>query len=187
MAKKKKEVKANAIDRNEFLKGVQETFLKVKDVELKEILPNVIDDVIITMNDGTQNLHIPDNMVGEKFKKWLRGRGGILSKDATRLSKGKEYGKYVLLKDTETTTIVRLIEDNELESFSFLKLIHGKIKDKPFMILKTIKNSESLTRFDRYIEENVETMNLDVKIVENTNIPSPSDEGHYSSHNLLEE
>lgn len=183
MAKKIK----NKINKEEILKNIKESDLKVRDLEIKDIMPNVIQDVIIIINNGTQELHTPSNMIGEKFKKWLKDRGGIFSKDVNRYNKGKKHGKYALLQSKDTKTIIRLIEDDELMAFDFLKLIHGKIKDKPFMILKTVDNDKKLTCFERYIEK-IETMKIASNEIETNNIPlETSTKGSYSSHNLLEE
>lgn len=179
--------KGNNKDKEEILKDIDESDLKIKDINIEDLIPNVIDDVILIASKGNQEIHLPDNMPGDKFKRWLKGVGGIFSKDMNRWSKGKKHGKYMILKDTEEKIIVRVIEDNELDAFDFLHLIHGKIKDVPYMILKKVKNGKKLSIYERYIEENKESIDLDPIEIKTNQLSSLPNEDSYSSHDLLNE
>lgn len=183
MAKKKKEIKA--VDRNKLLKNIEESNLKIRDIELKELIPNSIDGVVVNIVDGRHTIFLPNEFGKEKFRKWMNGRGGVFSKDIHTNNINNTDPRYVLLIDEDETFISRLIKDEELEAFSVLKLIDGKIKDKPFMILRKIQNGEKLTSTRRYIKEN-EEMDSNPEVINTTNIPQ-EDEANYSTHSLFGE
>jgi len=148
--------------------------LHIKDLKITEIVPNVIDNVIINIVDNKCEIYLPP-MTGIDYKKWKNGRGGIFSRDLIKYLLDKPYGQYVLLKENKEKKIIRLIEDDEIEIFETLKLIDGKIKDKPFMNLRYITKGESLTKSNRYIEHIEEEPKMVI-----LNIPSVSeDSGHH--------
>lgn len=165
----------------------EDTNFAVKDLEIKNIIPNIIDDVIINYSNVNHELYLPADMGSISWKNWLNGRGGIFAKDSNMYFKGKAIPKYVLLENSEEKIIARLIRDEEMEAFETLKLINGKIKDKFYMVLKKLQKDEKLTQSIRYIEEKEEDMDHDPKILITNNIAPLEDEANYSSHNLLEE
>jgi hypothetical protein len=130
--------------------------LEVKDLNISEIIPQVYNDVIISILDGYHTLYLPNNMEKGKFRTWRKSAGGMFSKDVLNYSREKDHGKYVLIEGKGERKIVRLIEDEELSLFSHLKLVKGILKDKPYMILKNLAENENLTSSVRYIKENSE-------------------------------
>lgn len=126
----------------------------LRSLEISEICPNVIDNVVVSLGDDKKAMkNLPITMNNEAFKKWVKGKGGIFSKDINRFYNGKTTGKYILLEGEGERTILRIIEDDELLSFEENKLVDGRIKDRPYMILKNLKNDESLSTTSRYIIE----------------------------------
>jgi len=136
------------------LDDVEEKNLSIKDLEISNIIPNVINGVIIGTRTATSNaeIYLPKDMTGERYKKWVQGKGGIFFKDVKRFMNNQPCGKYVLLEGNNQRIIARLIEDIEFDVFNTYKLIDGKIKDKPYMILRSLKEDDELTT-TRYIHE----------------------------------
>ena len=139
---------------------------KVTDLTIKQIVPNVIDNVAVCMENGEQFISPPVLMDGFKYKAWRHRKGGIFSKDVNKFCKNKSHGKYILIEDVDSKMIVRLIEDDEIVLFESYKLIDGYIKDKPYMILRKLKPEDSLT------SSTVETLDI---IVEEDDGESPLD------------
>jgi hypothetical protein len=157
------------MDISKLLEAVEEKNLSIKDLQITDIVPNVIDDVVVTIKEQRCEKYLPHNMPGEKFGFWKKGRGGIFYKDIVKSLAGKTAGKYVLLEGDGKKIIARLIEEHEAEIFYLLELIDGKIKDKPYMILRTIAEGEGLTKTERYIDQVVEE---EPRIIITTNISS---------------
>jgi len=141
---------------------VDDNNLSIKDLNINEIVPNVVENVIIHVFDNRCQLNLPSNMTGFDFKKWKNGRGGIFSKDLNDFLFGKNDNQYVLLKSEKERKIIRLINDNENKIFEQLNLIDGKIKDKNYMVIRTLYNEEPLTKNNRYIEQNTEETNIPI-------------------------
>ena len=147
------------------LEAVEEKNLSIKDVDIVELIPNVIDDVIIiVLPDKTCMLDIPNSMTGDKVKKWKKSRGGVFFKDVKQFIKDEAHGNYVVLEGDGRKIVARLIEEDELEIFSHLNIIDGKIKDKAYMIVRNVTGEEKLSKNNRYIEQ-TDNMDLDPKIV----------------------
>lgn len=164
------------------LEAIEEKDMSVKDVDIKDIIPNVIGEVVINVNEKNEGvLFIPSGMSGEKMKHWMKNKGGVLYKDLKKSINNQPHGNYVILKDSESKYIARLIDDNELEAFSHLKLVDGKIKDKPFMKLRTI-SGEKLTESNRYIEQ-IYDEEMSPTIIITNHIPSEEDEDSDSQEN----
>lgn len=126
----------------------------VRDLKIEEIVPNVIDDFLVTIIDNHHTLILPSTITGLQLRSWENGRGGIFSKDVLQyaLNKYKEnyerttpLAQYVHIKGDAINAIVRLISEEELFSFSTLKLVDGKIKDISYMILRYVKDDDVLT------------------------------------------
>jgi len=149
-----------------------EETITINDINFKKLIPNVIDNYLISIIDGHHTIVLPMHTTGTQFKSWTRGKGGIFSKDVLNYSLGKTLGKYILIKDKKEKTIVRIIEENEELQFKTLKLIDGQIKDKSYMILFKIQNGEKLSNTQRYINEK------DIEPIEDIRI-SPSAKTSY--------
>jgi len=126
----------------------------VTDIDIKYLIPNVIDNYMITILNGHHTIVLPPNTSGPQFKCWYRNKGGIFSKDVLNYSLKKPYGKYILIKNDDLNCIARIIDDEEELEFSSMKLIDGKIKDKSYMILRNIENGKKISSIQRYINEN---------------------------------
>ena len=154
------------MDIAKILETVEEKNLSIKDVKIKDLIPNAIEDVIIAFINDEVQLHFGKDLSGERFKKWKNGRGGVFYQDVKNWKNKKNHGNYVILNGNgEDRTIARLIEEEEVETFDMLKLIDGKIKDKPYMKFRVIGEGEKLTKSDRYIEKSNEDMASEYKII----------------------
>ena len=65
----------------------------------------------------------------------------------------------MLVEGKDRKTVVRLIEDEEMELFQGLKLVHGKIKDKHYMHLKTVDSDKNVNWNTGYIDNNKKELN----------------------------
>lgn len=145
---------------------------------MEELIPTNIEGVIINVVEKKREINLPVTMGGEQFAKWKKGKGGPFYRDLFLWAKGKEHGKYVSMEYGNEKIIVRLIDDNELDDFQSRKLIHGKLKDKSYMILLDMSKNGELNEKNGYIEENKDediiseiSMNINP-----TNIPQDDDE-----------
>jgi hypothetical protein len=146
---------------------------KIKDLSIKQLVPNIIDNYLITILDDHHTIFMPSNITGVQFKMWAQGRGGIFSKDVLyyTLNKNSIYttkrklAKYIHIKGPDTNCVARIINEEEKPQFESLKLIDGQIKDMTYMILKTLKNGEKLSNSNRYIEEKDVIHEGDIQIV----------------------
>ena len=143
----------------------------LRNLDLNEICPNFVDGVVISMEEGKRRLDLPSGMSSDIFRKWLSGKGGIFSKDVFHFLKGDTSAKYILMEGEGERTILRLIEDEEFPDFETRKLVDGKVKDKAYMTLRTLKEEESLTTSSRYIVESPEIIES-----EPLDIPHQNDE-----------
>jgi len=151
--------KRNVVEEPEFIQKVisklihnysnKNTEFEVKELKIEDLVPNVIDNYVITIEGGKQMVYLTDDIVGLNFKNWKKGRGGIFSKDVLYYTLGKNTAKYCLLTYQNEQTIIRMIDEFEIDKFTSLKLIDGKLIDSPFMILKKITVDESLTTTNR--------------------------------------
>jgi hypothetical protein len=142
-------------------------------LEINELCPNSIDGVVVSIDeDNKLRMDLHSSMSSEGFKKWFQGKGGIFSKDVKAFIKGKPTGKYILMEGEGERTILRLIEDEEFPAFEIRKLVDGKLKDKAYMLLRSLQEGESLTTSTRYIEE----IELPIEESEPLDMPHPDDE-----------
>jgi hypothetical protein len=125
--------------------SIEQRDFKMKDVGISELLPNCIDDVVISLESNMVSIALPPNMGKISFAHWMRGRGGVFNRDAKNWAKGKPVGNYILLRDEKDQYIARIIAAEEFMDFFNAKLVHGKIKDVSYMILRQIMPGESLT------------------------------------------
>jgi hypothetical protein len=149
----------NVVEEPEFIQKVisklvhnysnKNTTFTVKELNIEDLVPNVIDNYVITIENGRQMVYLTDDIVGLSFKNWKKGRGGIFSKDVLYHTLGKNTSRYMLLICESEQTIIRMIDEFEIDKFTSLKLIDGKLIDAPFMILKKITVDETLTTSNR--------------------------------------
>jgi hypothetical protein len=152
--------------------------INVKDLKLSEIIPQSYNGTIITIMDGYHTLYLPDGMEKGKFKTFRKSVGGIFSEDVLNYSRGKEHGNYVLIEKKGERKIVRLIEDEELTTFKHLRLIKGILKDKPYMVLRSLGENDKLTSNERYIKENSENLETEEVMVVNPQVIATDDDDH---------
>lgn len=151
---------------------------QVKDLNLEDLVPTIIDGVTISIVDGRREISLPDSMNGDKFRTWKKRRGGAFYKDVFELTRGRDHGKYVMVTGEDLEYVIRLIDEEEIEEFQARRLVHGKIKDKSFMILHNNSEiPENEENEDGYIDENnqEDNQNEHLMIVKPTNI-APDDE-----------
>jgi hypothetical protein len=128
----------------------------LRTLEINEICPNFVDGVVVSIEEGKKRLDLPTSMSSDVFRKWMSGKGGVFSKDLSDFLKGRPAATYILMEGEGERTILRLIEDEEFLAFETRKLVDGKVKDKAYMILRNLKEEDSLTTSSRYIEETSE-------------------------------
>jgi len=160
--------------------------LKIKDLSINQIIPNTINDIAITIESNCHTLYLPDNFNGDRFRTFKRSRGGMFSKDVLNFSRGFKHGKYLLILNDTEKMIVRLIEDEELLMFQNLKLIDGILKDKSYMLLKTLQRGDKLTSTKRYIVKINSDDDAEVEVM-NVNLPVPSkveDDQDYTTRSI---
>ena len=161
------------------LKNLTSEIENVKDLTIPDILPIYIEEVTIMLIGGRREITLSDTMNGERFTNWKRRKGGAFYKDVFEFSRGRDHGKYVEITGPNVDYIVRLIEDEELEDFTVRRLVHGKIKDKPFMILENRSEIEDSDEEDGYIEETDISADEETPIVLGTpSIPPEDDEAN---------
>ena len=125
----------------------------VTDIKIEFLIPNVIDNIIVTIFEDHHTLALPMNINGQVFRAWNKSKGGVFSKDVLNFSLNKPYGKYILIKGTTLNCVARIVTEEEELQFKTLKLVDGQIKDRPYMILKNLQQGEKLASTQRYINE----------------------------------
>jgi hypothetical protein len=158
----------------------------VRDLDMNEIIPNAIDNFIVTIFENHHTIVLPSHITGIQFKAWSRGRGGVFSKDILNYALKKKSAQYVLIKGNDIHCIARLITEEEKLSFNTLKLVDGQIKDVPYMILKNLKENEKLTNVRKYIEEKDIDIEADTVILAaNKNVHDDDADYHVGSISLF--
>lgn len=157
------------MDIKKILEAIGEKNLSIKDLDVLSIVPNAIEGVVITVIDGAPHAHLPKDMNGDRYKKWIRGRGGIFFKDVKKKIANKECGKYILLEGDGRRMIARIIEETELDLMK--ALIDGKIKDTSYTVLRTLGMEDSLvtSKCEPIYEEIEESPEILVEDQENSN------------------
>jgi len=130
--------------------------LKIKDLKIKDLIPQSFKEITVTFINDQHCVMMADSMNQDKYKTFKKSNGGMFSRDTLAYSRGKESGKYLLIEGDGERKIVRIIEDEELLLFQIRKLIHGIIKDKPYMLLRKLQEGQALTSSDEYIKKNSE-------------------------------
>lgn len=131
----------------------EEIHESVTDVNIEYLIPNVIDNILVTIFEDHHTVVLPTSATDVVFKAWYKGKGGIFSKDVLNYSRNKSHGKYVLIKRKSVNHVVRIISEEEELHFKTMKLIDGKVKDRPYMLIKTLEDGEKLSTTKRYINE----------------------------------
>jgi len=148
------------------IEPVEEVRETVADIKFEKLIPNVIDNFLVTIFEDHHTILLPINATGTQFRAWNKGKGGVFSKDVLKYSLNLPHGKYVLIKSKALKCIARVISEEEELQFKTMKLIDGQIKDRPYMILKKLENGEKLSSTQRYINEK------DIEHEENAYIPA---------------
>lgn len=140
----------------------------ITDVTFEHLIPNVIDNIIVTIFEDHHTVVLPVGFTGSQFRTWHKGKGGVFSTDVLNFTLNKPHGKYVLIKSKDQNCVARIIEEPEELQFKTMKLVDGQIKDRPYMILKKLEEGEKLASTQRYINEK------DVIPEENEYVPASS-------------
>jgi hypothetical protein len=135
----------------------EEVEVKVKDLKMIDLLPQDFGEVAISILDKQHTITFSDTMNGDKYRTFRKSKGGMFSRDALAYTRGKDNSKYLLIEGNGERKVVRIIEDGELLLFQTLKLIHGIIKDRPYMLLKELGKGEKIPGGHGYIKKNSET------------------------------
>jgi hypothetical protein len=125
----------------------------VTDIKIELLIPNVIDNIIVTIFENHHTLALPMHINGQVFRVWNKSKGGVFSKDVLNFSLNKPCGKYILIKGTTLNCVARIVTEEEELQFKTLKLVDGQIKDRPYMILKNLQPGEKISSTQRYINE----------------------------------
>jgi len=118
--------------------------VSIKNLTISQIVPNIIDNVIINIVNNKREICLPKDMSGYKLSEWLRGRGGIFSKDIKSYINGKSTENYFLLDGRK---IIRIIDNQERESL--IDIIDGEINNKYYTLIREIKDGENLTQSNK--------------------------------------
>lgn len=156
----------------------------VKELTIDQIVPNIIDNLLIAIIDGHHTLVLPSNVSGDIFAIWKKNKGGIFSKDVLRYSLNLEHGKYIHIKNHELNCIARIIADDEIDYFEPAKLIDGKIQDTHYMILKMLNNGQKLSGITKNISEKDIVLDEDETININTHNNTLDDETNYHTGSI---
>lgn len=128
----------------------------VTDLRIEDIVPNAIDNIVVSIVDGQQNIFLPPTVTKDSYKFWKKNRGGVFAKDVRLHTFGKQCGSYLAIKFEDKSYIIRLISDDELYNFQIYDLVDGVIKDKPFMVLKQLIKSDEYRSSRIDIDDNYE-------------------------------
>ena len=158
----------------------EESELKIKDLKMGQIIPQAFENAVITMYDNRHQIVLGDTMNGDKFKTFRKSKGGMFTKDSLLYSRGHDHGKYLLIEGNGERKIVRLIEDEELLLFQTLRLIHGIVKDKPYMLLKKLEKGEKLSSSEIYIKKNSEQEDVAEEVINIGPVAIPAEDDHDS-------
>ncbi len=154
---------------------------------MEELIPTNIEGVFINVVNKVREIALPLLMGGEQFTRWKNGRGGPFYRDLFLWAHEKEHGKYVSVEEGDEKLIVRLIDDDEYDDFVARKLVHGKIKDKPYMILEDLSKNKESKEKNGYIKENQEKdiTSENSMIINQPNIPQDNTEAGSGKSVLL--
>jgi hypothetical protein len=120
-------------------------FVTLTDLSVGQLLPTVIDDVMVSIYEGYHTIFPPMTMGRFDYNNtWKKGVGGVFNKDVLDFSRNKETGKYLHVQSPTVNCIIRLITEEETERFTLLGLVHGHIKDASYMVLRNLESPDSL-------------------------------------------
>jgi len=153
----------------------------IKDLSIEEIVPNNIDNYLVSIYENHHLIVLPNSVMGEQFKNWKKSRGGQFSKDVLyyTLKKFEQVAKYVLIKGNGKYFIARIIAEEEKLDFEALKLIDGQIKDISYMILRHLNEDDTLTNTKLSMFNTEEELKILEFYPSITNIPIHDEELDY--------
>ena len=168
------------------MENLESDNFNVRDLSIEELIPNTFENCVVTIFEDHHTLDMPQSMTGMVFSNWMKTKAGIFSKDVHRFTNKKPHGKYVLYEGYGKKFVARLINEDELLLFESLKLVDGRLKDVPYMILKELGEEEVFTNVKRYIEVISEDIQDDAIIVQNHG-SDDEETNTYSSVSLFNE
>ena len=132
-------------------------FVTLTDLSVGQLLPTVIDEVMVSIYEGYHTIFPPMTMGRFDYNNtWKKGVGGVFNKDVLDFSRGKETGKYLHVQSPSVNSIIRLITEDETERFTLLGLVHGQIKDSLYMVLRNLGSQDSpLTNVEDFRSDSV--------------------------------
>jgi len=131
------------------------TSYNITDLSIGQLLPAVIDEVMISIYEGYHTIFLPMTMNNLAYRIWNKKRGGVFNADALKYSRGKEHAKYIRIQGLGIAVdcIARIINEDEEERFKLLGLIDGIIKDRPYMIVRNINPGQGLSNGEEFVND----------------------------------
>ena len=144
-------------DKNTQLSRIEDIeFVTLTDLSVGQLLPTVIDEVMVSIYEGYHTIFPPMSMGKFGYNTWKKGVGGVFNKDVLNYSRNKETGKYLHVQSPTVNAIIRLISEEETERFTLLGLVHGHIKDSLYMVLRNLESQDSpLTNVEDFRSDSV--------------------------------
>jgi len=151
------------------------SYVKISDIDIKDLLPLSFEDVLVSIEDGLHVLYLSDVMTGDKYRSFKRKRGYVFNKDVLNYSRNKKSGKYVLIQTSSNKKVVRLVEDDELSDLKHFKLIDGIIKDMPYIIMQTYDKDTEIYSYTRDFNSLLPFINDEESVICNVPITTNKD------------
>jgi hypothetical protein len=126
----------------------KEIHSRITDLSMAELLPQVMNNVIIGMIDGYHVQQLPDNMTGDRYKTFKKSRGGVFARDSLTIDAtiGNTLQKHNDMPTKQVTkkqTLVLTIEELYRVIPSVKKLEGYNFKDLKELLVKLISEIES--------------------------------------------
>lgn len=153
------------------LKSLDISDCKITEISIKDLLPNVVNNVLININEGKHTVVLSPEMSGLGYKNWLKSKGGIFSKDVRNFVFNKNESNYVIYENSSSKLVLRMINEIEFLNFESKRLVDGYLKDVPYMLFKDLNNEQLTTyKFEKILP--ILEEELEVVMSENNHVES---------------
>ena len=133
--------------------ALEEDGHKITSLDIDTLVPGMYGQVTFRKDGDSYLLDIPKNMTGERFRFWKKTAAGLFLKDYRQFKRDAPHGEWLLVSGKKYQSIVRLIDESEIGDFTAYKMLHGKIKDKYYMHLKTVNSDKNINWNTGYIKQ----------------------------------